>query len=531
VRDVVGNSMSAMQDDPYWDMTYTFEPDWILFHPDSEWCDWWNDGVYYDEETGTFWFSDSIWSTSYGQLCIGAISLYGGGIKNVSIGPEPLLMLPDPAFYTWGPGYQTAWWYPSIGFFSNSSQGDGRITVTAQDHDGSSLSMDFMIQEDNTPPEIHIHSPGNNDLLSGIERLEAHVMDDGSGINEVWFEQRPNEYDYSMYNPGGDDYFYDMVTASFDDGPNRIIVFAEDNVGNIGSAWIDVVVQSSVIDATPPSLGVVSPASGAFLSGTAAVSIQASDAGGLDMVWVRVDEGPWQAAESAGGAMFNFSIDTTGLSDGGHTITVRAVDMWGNEETSTPVPVRVDNAAPMASLSFPSGGENLQGTTVVRVFASDMVGVQRVTLTFEGKTVDMAYNPASGYYEFLLDTTTLTDGEHTMQANVVDASGKSTAVGEVSYRVQNGDAVGALFDASPFLIFLLALVGLLLLLMFVRGRGGGSMGGGGGGGESSKPASRPGWDAGGSGGSGGSGSSGGGLFGGSREPPKEPAAEPPKGPM
>src|SRR5206468_516759 len=115
---------------------------------------------------------------------------------------------------------------------------------------------------------------------------------------------------------------------------------------------------------------------------------------------------------------------TTAVRDGPYEITVMALDAWQNGASTAPVTVTVDNAAPHASLVGPAQGQDLAGTFTVRVFASDTNGVASVTLSIAGRTVDMAYNPSSGYYEYTFDTRTLADGSYSATATVTDASGK-----------------------------------------------------------------------------------------------------------
>jgi len=467
--DNVGNPSTSLDEDI--ELTFMHESSDIHFSEDSGWYSVSGQGIYLDPD-GTVWFSDLISSTSRAYLEVNAHSLYGRGIMDLTASVEPQLEAPNPLSDSWGMGQYSAWFYTSYGFWANSSQGDGEVTVTARDYNNNMAGADFPYRKDSTAPTVSITAPATLDTLFGTVRLEATVSDAGSGIDYVWYEQRPDWYDRSMYSTLPGQYFADVVTSQFSDGPNRIIVFAIDNVGNIGSAAIDVVVSSSTIDLVPPEVGVLAPASNAYVSGTVTFEVEATDGAGLEGVWVRTDEGPW-VPMSLNSATGNYEVewDTSAVSDGEHTLTARARDVWRNEATTLAVPVTVDNTAPVASVSTPAPGQAVEGTVVFRVYASDLVGVSRVSLEVGGRTVDMAYNPASGYFEYELDTSTMPDGAASVQATAFDASGKTVSTQSVEFSVANGDTVQALYNASPFLLllFLVAVAG-LLFWVFSSGR-------------------------------------------------------------
>ncbi len=81
-------------------------------------------------------------------------------------------------------------------------------------------------------------------------------------------------------------------------------------------------------DATPPTVSITSPQPGQTLSGAIVMSGTASDAVGVTLVEVRVDEQPFQAA--TGTAAWTLAVDTTAYAEGAHTLSARARDAAGN---------------------------------------------------------------------------------------------------------------------------------------------------------------------------------------------------------
>jgi hypothetical protein len=89
-----------------------------------------------------------------------------------------------------------------------------------------------------------------------------------------------------------------------------------------------------------------SPAAGAVVSGTISVTASASDNQGVVGVRFRLDGANLGAEDTA--APYTVSWNTTGASDGMHTLTAVARDAAGNTTTSAPRTVSVSNAPPSA---------------------------------------------------------------------------------------------------------------------------------------------------------------------------------------
>ncbi len=94
-------------------------------------------------------------------------------------------------------------------------------------------------------------------------------------------------------------------------------------------------------DGVPPSVAVTSPAAGAQVSGTIAVTFDASDNVGVARVELVVD-GAVVGSDSA--APYSISLDTRTLSNGAHSLGGRAVDTSGNAATAATRSVTVQNS-------------------------------------------------------------------------------------------------------------------------------------------------------------------------------------------
>jgi hypothetical protein len=498
IYDAVGNM--AMASVSGQTLSYVHEEAQISIDPDSGFTGTDYDGVHLDAN-GTLWFSDRVyyWSASYGYFQATVTSLYGGGIESIWITPAPNFGSVSPAQTNYSPGTAQVSFSGTVSVLSNSTQGNGSIVLNARDYSGATASASFPVREDNVGPTVTLSGLTNGQVVSGMVRLHATIADSGSGVYYAWLEALPDYWDWTMYRSSDTEWVVDIDTTHLSDGPTRLTAFGRDHVGNEGSATVEVVVDNTDMDEAAPLVALVSPEGGAFLAGSATVQVSAQDAGGVASAWMRVGQGPWvQLTFNSGTGFFEGTWDTTSASDGTHEITVMARDGWLNEASTDPVSVTVDNHNPMVSITGPAPEQTLAGTYSVRVFASDEIGVASVTVTVGGRTVDVAYNPSTGYYEYTLDTRTMADGEYSVVATAEDASGKTVTASSVGFRVKNtpdSDLWRSLRESANFLFLLFVVLAFVVVLMLAKrgtlsqwmkgdgGHGGGGGGGAGGGGS------------------------------------------------
>jgi hypothetical protein len=111
----------------------------------------------------------------------------------------------------------------------------------------------------------------------------------------------------------------------------------------------------------------------------------------------------------------------------GSSITVEAVGTNGtvfDRFTLNRSVQSSDIAAPQASIDTPASGAILSGTEAIEITATDDSRVEKVDLWIDGQLwgIDL-----TAPYTFSLDTTTLANGTHTLQARVYDIDGKRAA--------------------------------------------------------------------------------------------------------
>ena len=191
-------------------------------------------------------------------------------------------------------------------------------------------------------------------------------------------------------------------------------------------------------DTTPPTVSVTAPAANATISGVTTVSANATDNIGVTSVQFKVDNANTGAAITA--APYNYSLNTSTLSNGNHILTAVASDAAGNAATSAGVAVKVSNAStdttpPTVSVTAPANGATVSGTVSVTANASDNVGVASVQFQVDGAnlgSVDIA-SP----YSVSWNTTTASNASHNLTAIAKDAAGNTTTSAAVTVTVNN----------------------------------------------------------------------------------------------
>jgi M6 family metalloprotease-like protein len=93
-----------------------------------------------------------------------------------------------------------------------------------------------------------------------------------------------------------------------------------------------------------------------------------------------------------------------------------------------------DTTAPATSITSPSNGATVSGTTTVSANASDDTGVTRVDFLVDGV---VAASDSSSPYSFSWDTTTASNGTHSLTSRAYDAAGNSATSASVSVTVSN----------------------------------------------------------------------------------------------
>jgi hypothetical protein len=136
----------------------------------------------------------------------------------------------------------------------------------------------------------------------------------------------------------------------------------------------------------------------------------------------------------------NHSVSLSSLISGTtYHYRVHSKDSSGNESISGDFTFSTasagDTTPPSVSISSPANGATLSGTVSVSASASDNVGVASVQFLLDGANFGAAITQAP--YTVSWDTTTTSNGGHTLTATAKDAAGNAATSAAVSVTVSN----------------------------------------------------------------------------------------------
>ena len=195
--------------------------------------------------------------------------------------------------------------------------------------------------------------------------------------------------------------------------------------------------SGSTTDTTGPSVSISSP-TGGTVSGTVTVTATASDnTGGSGMAGVQFKVDGVNVGAEDTTSPYSVSWNTTTLANGSHNLTAVARDVAGNTTTSATVTVTVNNGSttgPTVSITSPPAG-TVSATVAVTASASDNAGVVGVQFKLDGAN----YGPevAASPYSISWDTTTATNGPHSLTAVARNSAGNTTSSAAVTVTVSN----------------------------------------------------------------------------------------------
>ena len=324
--------------------------------------------------------------------------------------------------------YSTSW------NSTTASNGSHTLTARARDAAGNattSAGVTVTVSNDTTAPTVLITAPSGGATVSGSVTLSATASDNVSVVGVQFLVDGVAVNTEDTSSP----YSRTWTTTTGGNGTHTVSARARDAAGNTTtSTGVTVTVAN---DTTAPDVSISAPAAGATVSGTSVtVSASASDNVGIVGVQFLLDGSALGTEDTS--SPFSRTWNTTTASNGNHTLTARARDAAGNSKTSTAIAVTVsnDSTAPTVSISTPAAGTVVSGTTVsVSASASDNVGVVGVQFLLDGAS--LGAEDTTSPYAITWNSTSATDGSHTLSARARDGAGNTRLSSSVSVTVQN----------------------------------------------------------------------------------------------
>ncbi len=303
-------------------------------------------------------------------------------------------------------------------------QGAHQLTARAFDTGGNStdsapvnVTLDNPV--DTTPPVLSVTAPSEGELVSGTATIVADATDD-VGVARVDISIDGGLVASLTAPP----YEFDWDSSAAADGAHQIDVTAADLADNLTSVTVNV-----TSDNTGPTVALTAPAPGAILTGSVALSADASDSAGVVQVEFLIDG---VIIETDTAAPYEASWDTTLDSDGSHEVAVFAYDALGNSEVASALVVS-DNDAPTVAITAPVDGAVVRGVVAIDADANDSAsGVEQVEFAVDGVALS---TDTTAPYSASWDASSATVGAHVLTATARDLAGHVSTLASINVTV------------------------------------------------------------------------------------------------
>jgi hypothetical protein len=274
---------------------------------------------------------------------------------------------------------------------------------------------------------VAITSPANGATVSGMVTIKCSVSSKVAWINvsidgHYWASSPP--------------YTFSWNTTSVANGSHSISVNAFNSRKSLlgsTSATVNVANATPTPTPTPTSpVTITSPTSNQTVSGTVSIAATVSSSAAWINVYV---DGNYFASSPPD----TFSWDSTGAANGSHTISAKAFSSSATLLGTASVTVNVQNqvATPtptptpsVVTITSPASNQTVSGTVSIDATVGSSVGWINVY-------IDGNYMSSSPPYAFSWDSTTVSDGNHTISATAYSSTDTMMGTASIIVNVQN----------------------------------------------------------------------------------------------
>lgn len=326
---------------------------------------------------------------------------------------------------------------------SGYADGTHTLTVEATDNAGNTnISAPIKITVDRTaptaPPAVRRGSSGDEAYTTDNTSASANwdlATDATTGVAgyEIALGTSAGATNVLGYTNAGLTNTYNKNGLLLADGSYYWSVRAVDNAGNVGSSTSS---SSFIVDTTAPAKpgavrrGLTGDQPYTTSSTTLSANWNAANDSGSGIGHYDFAVGSSAGASdvlaftNVGNTLFA-SVSSLSLADGYYYLSIRGIDAAGNVGSQqVSAAYLVDHTPPTASISQPLNGQEVAGSVTVQVGGGDTVGIQRVSVAIDGSEKNSTASPNLLY---TWDTTTFTNGSHSIQVQVTDLANQTTS--------------------------------------------------------------------------------------------------------
>lgn len=250
---------------------------------------------------------------------------------------------------------------------------------------------------DSDGPSVTLLRPTNSQLLLCPFDVLGNASDE-LAISEVTVKALPvyggatNSFAVEM--TGSSTVVFGAEARGLNDGFYFIWAEAVNSDGETGKSQLTLIEVGSEEDSTPPVLSILTPTNNQVVGSSFTISGSVSDAdSGVDGVYISLDSGAYKAVSVANGS---WATNVELSIQGGHSVSVYAVDRQGNESSVSTVSVNYSALVPSVVVSSPVYGYltnygimDFSGTASV-AYPGAIDGVQVFAPGYDWKTASLS---------------------------------------------------------------------------------------------------------------------------------------------
>ncbi|MAZ48372.1 MAG: hypothetical protein CME65_07405 [Halobacteriovoraceae bacterium] len=324
------------------------------------------------------------------------------------------------------------------GTISTTAIAQGALVLTAELSDGggnTTTSTGINLTKDTVAPTISLTNPADSSSITSANDSATFIVDGTCDEASQTVNIQIDGSDATSqvgFSCNGATYSGTIDTTGLADATYAFTAVISDAAGNEATSTANTVTKDSI----DPTVTITSPVDSSYIniandSATFPINGNCNEASAT--VVIEVDSG---AATSpvgfvCNGTSYAGTIDTTGLSEGAHTIQAKIQDGASNEGTSAVINLTKDTVAPTVALTNPADSSNITSANDSATFPVDgTCDDATASISIEVDSVAAAsqvgFSCNGTTYSGTIDTTGLAEATLSFTAVITDAAGNST---------------------------------------------------------------------------------------------------------
>ena len=288
------------------------------------------------------------------------------------------------------------------------------------------------------PPSCWVYKPDDYHSINGVYRILVRAFDDNA-MNNVKIYINDTPFDITS-NYDGNYYYYDLDTTTLiEDGFYHVYANATDSASQITQSPTRHFKVDNVDNF--PSCSIQCPSYVSKTNSPYEIEVYAEDDRGIEKVEISIDSDPYiDITNNYWVNHWYYNWDLTDILLGEHTIDARTTDT-GFQITESHCDTEVTPTDPPRIINvIPANESVISEVYRIKVWAQDDVGLTNVEISLDsGEYINIIDNEEFGHFYYDWDTTTVPDGQHTIDVRAIDTDALTTNYDTIYVYVDNGE--------------------------------------------------------------------------------------------